>query len=449
VKTGAAFDWAAFEGALFEEFRSALARLGRAHRDVRFYAVALWGVYGELDRVLTLPSLGAAVAKEGSAGGDAVVDNTEGFWGVRWNPADWQFSVIELRKRPALRLERALTREAIRDTQAHWMRVEARYLEVRIALARRLRDVAPTLLATTDDFVVFVHDQDGGYEVAALTIAPELVARFFALEEAEKRERAAVGAILVSERAAFLVTRFSHFDGVDTETAQGELLKIGEPALDALLSVLDHQEDGWNAAMLVGKIGVSRPDLVAALRRRAHESHWHATALGMLGDFDWLGRQPGAVAVHGFVAPLKAIAAGRPRPLDYRPLERFLDGADSAARELAEEELAPGSSYVPAEVGDVAEAVRALGSAHAVVRWHAASMLGERGLGEDAGKVALPALARALADPHPVVRRLAVLAIGDWKRAARRYRDDIARLGDDPDEVVRQVVEYVLRPPRA
>ena len=44
------------------------------------------------------------------------------------------------------------------------------------------------------------------------------------------------------------------------------------------------------------RVGVSRPELVVALRRRAPKSHWHATALGMLGDFDWLAQQPPVVA---------------------------------------------------------------------------------------------------------------------------------------------------------
>jgi hypothetical protein len=443
VKPGAPFDWTAFEKALFEELRAALARLGRAQRKTRFYAVALSGLYRELDGVLTLPTLGAAVAKAGAAAGEA-----EGFWSARWNPGDWDFPEIELRKQPALRLERALTREACRDTQAHWTAVEARYFEVLVAVARRLGEAAPSLLATTDDFVAFISDEEGGPALAARTIAPELVARFFAADVAKAREREGVRAMPVGERAAFLVTRFGRFDGVDTETAQRELLAIGAPALDALLSMLDHKKEGWTAAMLVGKIGVSRPDVVAALRRRAPKSHWHATALGMLGDHDWLAQQTAAVAVHGFVAPFKAVAAGRPRPLDYRPLERFLDGADAAARKRVETELEPGSSYVTAVAADVAEAVRALGSPHAVVRWHAASVLGDRGLGEDVGTVILPALARVLADPHPVVRRLAVLAIGDWKRAARPHRDALARLRDDPDEVVRRVVEHTLGPPR-
>ena len=164
-----------------------------------------------------------------------------------------------------------------------------------VRLARRLRKVAPELLPVTDDFVCFVHDEEGGSELAARS---------------------------------------------------------------TLLTVLDHPQNGWTAAMLVGNIGIGRPDLIEALRRRARKSHWHASALGMLGDYAWLSKQPPEVTVHAMVAPLKAICAGRPRPLDYRPIEQFLDNAEQRLRKRIEKELEPGSSYVSAAKTDVPEALR-------------------------------------------------------------------------------------------
>jgi hypothetical protein len=434
------FDWTAFEAELHDELALALADVGRARPEARFYAVALHGLYRELDGLLSLPHLAAAI--------DGALPASEGFWSAYWSPGDWELSEIDLRPAPALRLERALTREANRDTQAHWRDVEARYLELLVRVAVRLRDRAPSLLSTTDDFVLFINDEALGPDFAARTMPPALVARFFAPDVARTREHERVVALPVAERVSFLVTRLVRYDGrpdaVSEEAARNELVAIGEPALDALLPVLGHPKHGWSAAIIIGKIGVSRPDVLAALRKRAPKSLWHASALGMLGDYDWLASQPDFVVGHGFTATLRAICQGRPRPLDYRPLERFLDGASATATARVEEELAPGKSYVEAQTADVPEALRGLASPHAVIRWHAASLLGERGLGARVGKTVLPALAATLSDGNEIVRRLAVLAIGDWKAAAKPYREAIARLRDDPDEAVRRSVAHTL-----
>ena len=434
------FDWTAFEADLHDELAHGLTNVGRARPEARFYAVALHGMHRELDGLLSLPHLAAAI--------DVGAPASEGFWSAYWSPGDWDLSEIELRPAPALRLERALTREANRDTQAHWRDVEARYLELLVRVAIRLRDRAPSLLSTTDDFVVFINDEELGPDFAARTMPPALVARFFAPDVARARERDRVVALPVAERVSFLVTRLVRYDGrpdaVSTQAAQDELVAIGEPALDALLPVVGHAKHGWSAAMIIGKIGVSRPDLLAALRKPAPKSLWHASALGMLGDYDWLAYQPDFVAAYGFTATLRAICQGRPRPLDYRPLERFLAGASATATARVEAELAPGKSYVEAQAADAPEALRALASPHAVIRWHAASLLGERGLGASIGKTVLPALATALSDGNAIVRRLVVLAIDDWKAAAKPYRQAIARLRDDPDEAVRRVVAHTL-----
>ena len=441
TRRAAPFDWRRFEAELFRELRRTLAAFGRAHRTRRFYAVALHAIDAELDGLLPLPML-AAASEPGAA------PDENGWWGPRWQPADMSFPEVPPpapRDETALRLERALTAEAKRSTQAHWRRTEARHMRLVVRVARRLRDVAPRLIRVTDDFVLYVADEEGGPELASRTIPRALFARLFTPQVEEKTEEARVAAMPPKKRAAFLVTRFGTFGAMGTETAQRELLRMGGVALDALLGALDDPKNGWTAAMLVGKIGVSRPDVVEALRRRAAESHWHATALGMLGDHGWLAEQPVTVAAHGFAAPYKAISAGRSRPLDYRPLERFLGAAGEPARAAIAEELAPGSSYVSAQRGDVPVALRGLGSAHAPVRWHAASLLGERGLGAAAGKTILPALAGRLGDPDPIVRRLAVLAISYWKAAGRAHRDAIATLSGDPDPLVRRTVEHVLR----
>jgi hypothetical protein len=307
-----------------------------------------------------------------------------------------------------------------------------------------LRDEAPSLVRVTDDFVCYWHDEEGGPDLAAKTIPRARFARLFAPQVEQGRQLVALAEQPLEGRIAFLISRFGVYEGVRSADAERELLAIGEPALSELTRALADRRHGWVAAKLLGEIGVPRADVIDALRSRADELWW-STALGMLGDHAWLAARGGSIAARGLTARLKAIATGRARhALDYRPLERFLDGASKKDRALVRAELEPGRSYAEITPSDVDEALRGLGSEHPVVRWHAASRLGDRGFGARVGKKILPVLARGLADPDPTVRRLVVLSISYWKAAAAPYRGAIEALRHDPDELVRRIVEHVL-----
>lgn len=74
------------------------------------------------------------------------------------------------------------------------------------------------------------------------------------------------------------------------------------------------------------------------------------------------------------------------------------------------------------------------------MRWHAASVLDERGLGRAVARRVLPALARvAEHDPEFTVRRLALLSLLYWKRDAGAYVDLVGRLAPAMDAAVRGV----------
>ncbi len=429
------FDWDAWQAALLDVFRGGLKDLGRAHGAEPIYALALYGVYRERDGALYLPLLGAAT----QAGGPPA--DGGGFWSARFNPPDWDLEELPLGGQSEA-LEKALIAEATRATVSHWREVESAYFEVLVAIAKRLRDEAPSVLDVTDDFICFWHDAAGGPELAARTIPDALFKRLFARQVAEADELAAARAQPEHERARLLVTRFGCYEGITTEDAQRELLALGGVAVPAVVDALADPECGWTAAKVLGQIGVSTPEAIAALRERA-EGHWCAKALGMLGDHAWLETQPPAVAVNGLCAPLQAITAGVAKPLDYRPLERFLDAADVETHALVDNALAPGSSYVEMRASDLDEAICGLGSDHAVVRWHAASLVGERALGSSVGKQVLPLLVQRLSDANPLVRRLAVLSIDRWK-ATKRHQATIEALRDDPDEVVARIAAAVL-----
>lgn len=434
-----AFDWESFERALAEELHGSLAALGQSHPTQVFYAVALHGVYAELDGLLSLPQLGANTVEAG-----APPDGS--FWGARFNPGDWEHAEVPLDHDRALALERSLTDEACRDTPEHWENTHEKYLRVLVRLAGRLRDEAPTLLQLSPDFVAFVHDEAQA-ELARETIDSERFQTLFPTTAEAAHKRAELAEKPTAERIEQLVAALGTFgEALNSEFAQAELTRLGAVTIPALLPLLEHPKRRWLALKLLGEIGCPTPEVIQGLRRHAAKELWAPLALGMLADQAWLMTQSPAVAISGLTAPLGAISSSSHwPPLNYATLEQYLDRTGQAALPLAEKALAPGSSHRPIQPDDVNEAVRALVSPHAVIRWHACSLLGDRALGKPAGKLILPALAARLTDPHPTVRRLAVLSLVDWKAAAKPYRSAIEALAQDPDETVRKIVAHVLQ----
>jgi hypothetical protein len=434
------FSWRSFESELGAVLHNALAALATESNGAKFYACALFAVYREEDGVISLPTLAVACESGAALPGD------EGFWGERWNPPDWSHPAVGLSREVCERLEKGLCAEACRSTPEHWQKVEQRLFHVLVRLARKLRKDLPSLLPATPDFVCFVHDEELGFQLASQSIPQNLIEKHFAPQLREGAPRNDLGSMAEDERARYLVTRFGCYEGVTTNVAQEELLKLRSAALPALIDTLDDPDHGWTAAMVLGRIGIPDRDAIAALRKGAQGHLWYSTALGMLGDHDWLSVQTSDVAINGLCARLMAISQAEPcLPLDYRPLEQFLDNAEEEARAMVEQQLEPGCSYVDVLASDAEETVRGMRSAHAVVRWHAASVAGERRLGKKAGSLLLPALATLLDDQHPFVRRLAALSIGYWKAEARKLRPLLEKLGDDPDKSVSRAILSALR----
>lgn len=434
-------DFDHLEETLVSLYRAGMSRLARAQPETVFYAVALWGVHRERDGHLSLPTLGTNPVAAGAPSDD------QGFWGPRWNPGDWAFSVVPVDQDTAASLSLALAAEATRGSLAHWDHTLALYRARLVSVAQRLADTLPEEIPVIDDFVVFWHDTEGGPELAEQTIPADRFARLFR-PQVEKRQAAArVAALPPQERAAVLVGRFGQYTGITSEDAQRGLLELGPTAEPALCATLTHPKHGWIAAKLLGQLGAASPEAIAALRRGAPASAWFAKALGMIGDVDWLRTQGDpSVAAQGLVAPLLAVTGpgASPRALDYAPLAGWLATVDAPGVALVEAALKPGRTFAAITVDDVAEALRGLGAAHAVIRWHAASVLGDRSLGEEIAQRMLPALAEVLTDPHPVVRRLAALSLGRWQDQAAPYRPALEARVDDPDLLVRKAVARAL-----
>lgn len=125
---------------------------------------------------------------------------------------------------------------------------------------------------------------------------------------------------------------------------------------------------------------------------------------------DWL---PQETVVAAMTAPYNGFRddAVDPLPLDYHPLEGFLERHPTYEPTLAAYRRV-GTTSCQIRPYEVDEAIRGLASPYALVRYHAVDVLGNRRLGPRAGKRALPALADVMArDLVTSVRRAAVFSL--------------------------------------
>ncbi|SCX72865.1 DUF4303 domain-containing protein [Variovorax sp. EL159] len=444
--------WKALEPLIVEDALRALRELLDDNPDEQFYAVAFQGMYRELDGPIYLPALSAnsVDAREDEPSGD--------FWTAEWSPPDWRWDDIQFAGAALNAAADAACEITRNDTRAAWLLAERECIDMLVSAARKIRAALGNAPQLTPDFVVFLHDEENGLDLARRCIGDAAFGALFPKEAVAEQERLRVAALPVEERVGWLIGRLGRFDGrpVESEDAQKWLVDIGAPAVPALLELLARPRGkfGWEAARMLGHIGLATPEVLAALRKKLHapaepSTHaWCAATLAYLGDSDWLFEQlaawrgdpeRAAVAVRGLCAPYSAFRDPTPVALDYRPLETLLSDA-AAIAEVVHEKLKPGSSYCTLRPGEIDEALRGMASAHAFVRRHAASVADDRGLGAAAGERILPALADRLAhDEDADVRWQAARSLAAWKRAALPWQATVQRAAlHDADERVRE-----------
>jgi hypothetical protein len=206
------------------------------------------------------------------------------------------------------------------------------------------------------------------------------------------------------------------------------LRTFGSAAIPALLPLLRKSKHTWLAAKLLAGIGVPDGTVISALSAALPASTpdspaqlWSCRALALLGRLDIvLANAPGlssealATAVTARYTSFRGDGA-HPLLLDYLPLEDFLSMSPENAPKVADE-LKPGRSYCVISPAEVPKALRGTTSPYVLVRKHAVCVLGDRGLGDAAGRQVIPQL-RAVAgtDPDSEVRRLAALSLQYWK----------------------------------
>jgi HEAT repeat protein len=236
----------------------------------------------------------------------------------------------------------------------------------------------------------------------------------------------------------------------DPHTYEKRILKLRERAVPGLISMLDDERNGWQAASLLGNLGIREASIIDALRRRitgqSGVSESSARALARLDDVEFLMTLLGDEAkqrhaVHGIVSLLKSSSVAA---LDYRPAELLLNSGSEGIVSMVCEELAPGASFIDIKPPDIDEAIRGLKSEHVVIRQHAVCVLGDPGLGNAAAEVVLPALAERLEDEVPNVRRLALLSLSYWKGLAKPFHEEMRKRQQDEDADVRSTATYVF-----
>lgn len=428
-------DWQQLEDECFAAARREILVVLRKNPRDTFHVAAIHDSYRELDGRIWLPCLALdSVQKLRKRQGS---DNLA----YDYAPPNWRWSFVNLKSKRLNTLVEALQAEANRSTQNHWRRTEKRFLSTMVRVAKRLYAALNDHPHTTEDFLVFFDDKCGNLEIIRKCLPRALFLKHFGEKCAPQQCLAGRTSLPIAEKMRAYLE--------DYEKWEAEIMKPGEQTIDGLIANLKDDEVGWVAARHLGRMANSSSKVIRALRREVRRcsdgAMWSALALGMLGDAKHLlklvdDKATRDNAVAGLTAPLKACAneSIKPIPLDYHPLECLFTRKSAACAAIVNEEIGPGSALREITATDIDEALRGLRSRHLAIRQHAVCILGDRSLGKQAAKKVLPALVEMLKDPHPNVRRLAILSIACWKAAAGPYRAEIKKMEEDSDADVRR-----------
>lgn len=497
-------DWKQFEQSLLNIYWQQVQSFLAAHPQEQIYAFALDSLYRETDGPIYLPTL-AANSEQAYADmvsgydksaqfADFVLDTGQ-LGSLRWNPPDWEWEELDDAGHAGdhqafEQLGLTLIAEANRSTTAHWHRTEARLLKMLVSICKALTKACKQSVwagQLTKQFAVLVcladaHDSE---LLAKQSVGDARFAQLFPSHDKSAQRRKQVAAMPVAEQLRFHIACLQGQPNEEFGLSAEDALMLQEEAQVAVLNMepsiaatallaLLQSPIRWKAAMLLSQLAYKDEQILQALRQhvarplkhRHDESalDWCARALGALNDHEWLLAQ---CLSHSM--PPERVAAGLSHPfhswgdkpgakpvrLNYQPLEQALSLApystpeQAVVRELQDaiaDELKPGCGYCELHIADLDEALRGLQSSQALIRIHAAVIMGERSLGAAAGKSILPALAHALRhDMDEDVRYQAMLSLKYWKKAATSHRSDIEYAAlHDPSDDVRELAQQWL-----
>lgn len=425
-------DWLQFERTMLAAVASAASQLIVRQKGI-FYCLAFHEFYAELDGSITTPLLAASTE-----------ESIEGRCGQRWSSADWKWRNIKYLTPELRKLHRAMQKHAVSGDENQWQSTHARFMDMFIKVARRLTVQFQKHEQTTRDFAVLVFTEDDEIATLQRCLTAARFKRLFPQLASELDTQSQLATRPASDK-------FQKYR-VDLYRYQPEIQKLGQQAIPFLCEVLtDKAKDDWVAASLLGKIGIADAKAVQILKSRAATAHRHAQhdvcTLAVFGETEFLlqlatqaitrdiGIQGIAWTYSNFMD-----ASKQEHRLNYQPMERLLAIPGCKGKV---ESLYSGACEI--QPHDVDEALRGLESRHAVIREHAVNVLGNRKLGTQAAKRILPAIAARLQDKSAVVRRLAILSLERWKKAAAPFAADVKRLTKDSDPTVAEFARRFVK----
>lgn len=399
----------------------------RGHRDETLYVVGLHEVFRELDGVITLPIVGVNSVE--ALATDHPDDEALGFWAAKWDPQRWRWPDISRLDARLVVAERQLLRLATRGSSDRWLKTEARFWTTMARATRRIHGELAGTSGVSADLVVLLHDRNGGPKLARRGMGERAFQEHFPEHGVRKRERRRVAALPVDDQVDYLIGRLGQHDrnGLDSAESADRLRTIGAPAIDPLLALLPDVELGWQAAMLLGQIGIPADGVVTALRDQVGSSRlvsqraWCASALAFLGDATFLvdraGDLPPALVTTGVTAPLSPFRDQclRPAVLDYGPVEQLIDRSPDYAI-LVEDEIDPRNGVCTISSAEVDLVLLGLSSPHRAIRRHAAAAIEGPHLNRAASERVVQALTARITDVDTAVRRAAALSLRSWTR---------------------------------
>lgn len=441
-------NWERLEEILTDNVTHAIITLSKENPEHVFYGVAFYHCYREEGGEIHLPHLAANSIQTFSS--TPQNNDNEGFWSIKWNPPDWKWTDIPYKNNELQLIEQTLNEEIQKGSATAYTKLENRFFKTVANASKKIRTNLSKQSCFTKDFVVFFHDEMGAADLAHKCMNDKLFLTHFPEQDKTEQERRSIAALPINEQVEYYISRLDKSgELIGREEAEEKLIGIGEPAIPILIKELDNPNISWQAAMLLGKIGISSDEVITTLRKGVLEKDYgtarHSTsALTKLGDIDYLlsltnSDSTRETAICGITTLYGYSYKGK---LDYAPLEKLLDKDCPKCKAIVEYELKPGSSYMDITANDVDEAIRGMGSRHQLIRQHATSVVGERKLGKNAIKKILPELIKRLQDKDPTVRRFAILSIS-WLGEEKSCISLINQLENDKDESIRQLVKAV------
>lgn len=406
-----AFDWDAFETELTLAASSAVRAMARAATSETPYAVAFSEFYAETTGVIYLPNL--ALATEES------VEDPD----CRFSPPDWEHQDYEWGETDSAwgdRLSTAVTGLPREQWEHEW----DRFAQAMLNIAARTRTALVADGTLPEDVVVYLDDEAGDLLVRSVT--PEELVRHFPDYAASADAERAVLSMPVRPRVAALAAAAGFTPGPPSDLGQERaaqlLIDLGEAAVPVGIAALTRRDTAWKGAKLLADLNVATPDVLealwAALPLGGNGHDWVAAALGRLGA----GRE--VLARHDLPPATRAAAVTAPytsfrdhgrghAPLTYDLLGAGL--ADASIADLVADELKPGRGYCTLDSADLPGVRPGMDHAEPVIRRHAVVVIGDligpmapRNLDDGVVRALESSLARLEAeDSDSEVRRLA------------------------------------------